>query len=654
MTLEKVIYEIEQVILEFLRSTNNLDIEKKYEISEPPNDNLGDLTTNVAFLISNKNNTKPYEISEIIVKNFIQPHIKKNKRFSLLENVESHKSGHINFRINYSNLNKELLEIIKNDKIKLKDLGLGKNIIIEHTSVNPNKALHVGHLRNVILGDTLYRLFKATNYNPIVLNYVDDSGVQVADIIVAFKYAGFNQEPDLEIKYDHYCGEIYIKINNKFDEKPEIKEKRKEIIKEIEKGDSKIAEYTKNIVKRVLKEQLNTCWRIKARYDILNVESQIIESHLWEKIFTLLKEKNIITYVKEGKNKDCWVIKLKDEDKVIIRSDGTSTYIAKDIPYAIWKLGLINDPFEYNEFEKQWDNSMLWITKVNDKIKNKEKNTLFTKYFNNTEKVITIIDSRQTRLQNIISDILQKLDEDKKRYHYLGYESVALSSSTVKNLGFDGQNKIHNKVIQMSGRKGIVVNADDILDEIKKKIQTEILKRDSTLSENEINIISEGMAISTIRYSLMKQDLDKLIVFDIKEAINLNGDTSIYLQYSYARAQRILEKFNLENQNNKESERDLNDDVTRLLVNQEETDLIKEIFKINIIVGDAIKNLSPKLIPKYGYKLATKFNIFYETLSVLNEKDEKLKYARIILVKAFTVIMSTIFDLIGIQVLNKI
>ena len=652
MTLEKITFEIKQIIFEYLKSTNNLEIENSYEVSEPPNKNLGDLTTNIAFLISKKNGTKPYEIAHIIVKSFIQPHIEKNKKFSLIGNVEPHKSGHINFRINYSNLNKELAEIIKINKIKLEDLGQGKEIIIEHTSVNPNKALHVGHLRNVILGDTLYRLFKATNYNPTVLNYIDDSGVQVADIILAFKYAGYDEEPVSELKYDHYCGEIYIKINNAFDLKPELKEKRKEIIKEIEKGNSQIAEFTKKIVKKVLKEQLHTCWRIKARYDILNVESQIIESNLWNIIFHLLKDKKIITYIKEGKNKNCWVIGLNDEeDKVIIRSDGTSTYIAKDIPYAIWKLGLINDPFEYREFEKQWDNSMLWITNVNDKITNKEKIDRVPKFIkSNEEKVITIIDSRQARLQNIISNILQKL-EDKKRYHYLGYESVALSTDTVKNLGFDTQIDSHNKIIQMSGRKGIVVNADDILDEIKKKIQTEILKRNSRISEKEINVISEGLAISTIRYSLLKQDLDKLIVFDIKEAINLNGDTSLYLQYAYARAQRILEKFYLENERN---EREYGYNELGLLVHQKETDLIKEIFKINMVVNDAIKNLSPKLIARYGYKLATKFNVFYETLSVLNEKNEELKYARIILVKAFTVVMFTVFDLLGIQVLDKI
>src|SRR3989442_11627 len=211
----------------------------------------------------------------------------------------------------------------------------------------PKKELHVGHMRNVIIGDAVYRIMKATNHITTVLNYIDDSGLQVADIVVGFKFAGFEVEPPKGKKFDHYCGdEVYVKINEMYEKDPQLAEKRKLVLKEIEEGKSEIARFAAEITMRVLDEQLKTCWRMKARYDLLNFESQIVMSNLWSKAFELLKKNKITHFEDEGKNKGCWVMEAKDEeDKVLVRSDGTATYIAKDIPYAAWKLGLVDDPF---------------------------------------------------------------------------------------------------------------------------------------------------------------------------------------------------------------------------------------------------------------------------------------------------------------------
>ncbi|HYY71706.1 MAG TPA: arginine--tRNA ligase, partial [Nitrososphaeraceae archaeon] len=399
MSLKEVIHEIRRIVN---RSLLDLKYDViNYDVSEPPKSEFGDLTTNIAFLLGKKNHKKPYEIARELVYNSINIQLKNRDKNSLILNADAHPSGHINFNINYRHFNRFILEIVKQGKHSFPDIGKDTRITIEHTSVNPNKAIHIGHLRNIVLGDSLYRLFKLTNHKIIVLNYIDDSGVQIADLIVAFKFAGFNSESnDKTIKFDQYCGEIYVKINELYKTNPDLIEKRKLVIKEIEKGDTDIAEFTNFIVEKIVKQQLLTCWRIKARYDLLIIESQILLSKLWKNTFNLLKDNNIIHFSSEGKNINCWLIKDENnEEKVVVRSDQTATYIAKDISFAVWKLNLVEDPFTYKKFSLQWDTSILWKTMLKSESKDELSNNY--KLFSNNQKpttVITIIDSRQARL----------------------------------------------------------------------------------------------------------------------------------------------------------------------------------------------------------------------------------------------------------------
>ena len=676
MTFSKVIDEIKNLLSLSFSELNYPSIE--YEVTEPPLKEFGDLTSNIAFLLGKKLKRKPSSIANEIVEKVILPRIDTDSkdRRSLVLSAQAHIAGHINFKINYELFSKFLLEILDEEKVQFLNVGKGQRIIIEHTSVNPNKAIHIGHLRNMVIGDTLYRIFKSTNHHVTVLNYIDDSGVQFADIIVAFRFGGFEIDPpDKNIKFDHYCGDIYVKMNEIYQNNPYLAEKRTWIIKEIEKGNNEISTFTWNIVKKVMLEQLKTCWRMKARYDILNIESQILVSGLWEQTFNLLKEREIIRYNREGKNKDCWVIQPeKEEEKVIVRSDGTATYIAKDIPYATWKLGLVRDPFVYTVFAEQWDGTKLFKTDILDHINNfhdnnglKEKKENDDRIDNNNknskndkitgtedehkifsqlpDKVITLIDSRQARLQNIISQIIQKLDTNSQKYYYLGYETVALSHQTVKEMGIQTQDK-DKRIIHMSGRKGIFVNADNIIDELSRKAVIEIKSRNPHLIDSEIKVIAEGIAVSALRYSLIKQDLEKMITFDIKDALNLDGDTSLYLQYSYARAIRIIEKAE---STEKEG------DVKLHFLNQDiEKELIKDILKYEMVVGEALRTLSPKVIARYSNRIATKFNIFYESVPVLNEQNKEIMIARLTLVNSFAIVLKALFLLLGIEPFKRI
>ena len=651
MTLKEVIHQIREIINKSLVDLKYETIE--YDVSEPPKTEFGDLTTNIAFLLSKRMHKKPNEIARELVYNSINLQLKNMGKDSLIRNAEPHISGHINFNINYVIFNKFLLGLVKKNKLLLPNIGQNKKIVIEHTSVNPNKALHIGHLRNVVVGDSLYRLFKMTNHKTLVLNYIDDSGVQVADLIVAFRFAGFNPDNmDKNFKFDQYCGEIYVKMNELYKTNLDLIEKRKLVIKEIEQGNTELAQFTNYIVEKIVKQQLVSCWRIKSRYDLMVIESQILLSKLWEKTLDLLKDRNIIHFSTEGKNINCWVIKDEhNEEKVVIRSDGTATYIAKDISFAVWKLNLVDDPFTYTKFSLQWDNSILWKSMLKSETTQNslhENNLVFGE--NSPSKVITVIDSRQARLQKIISSIINEIDPNIQNYIFLGYETVALSPYTVQAIGkeLDEKNK---KVIHMSGRKGIFINADNILDELHKKAYTEIRKRNSDFDDTTTEEIAEGIAVSAIRYNLLKQDLDKMITFDMKEALNLDGDTSLYLQYSFARAMRILEKgrSTLE-----EFINERNDNIRFDLLNHKiEVELIKEISKFNLIIEEALNSLNPKILAKYANKISTKFNLFYENLPVLGT-DLFLKVNRLMLVMVFVNVLANLFDILGIESFSRI
>ncbi|HEY3094686.1 MAG TPA: arginine--tRNA ligase [Nitrososphaera sp.] len=604
----------------------------EFDVSEPPQKEFGDLSCNVGFLLARHAKKPPQKIAAELAE-AIKPKIKGTYVLS----AET-AGGHINFKAEYTKLSPAALgpALRSPETYGHYDSGQGRHIVIEHTSVNPNKALHVGHMRNVIIGDTLYRIMKATNHKATVLNYVDDSGLQVADIVVGFKFAGFDVQPPDGKKFDHYCGdEVYVKISVMYEKDPPLAEKRKLVLREIEEGKSEIAHFAAEITLRVLNEQLKTCWRMKARYDLLNFESHIIVSKLWSKAFELLKKNKITHLEEEGKNKGCWVIEAKDEeDKVLVRSDGTATYIAKDIPYAAWKLGLVDDTFSYHEFVDQWDGSTLYATALTGKPANNK--------FNGGERVITIIDSRQARLQRIISEVLAKIGAGTREYFHLGYEAVTLSSDTAKAFGIDIGDR---QFMHMSGRKGIYVNADYVLDALHAKAYEEVKTRNPSFTEEQMNATAEEIALSAIRYNMIKQDLDKIITFDVKESLSLEGDTGPYLQYAYARSQRILEK----------SSQDIagNDYAFDRLVHESEIPLIKEVAKLDLVVEDAAKSLSPKSLARYAYSLATTFNLFYEKVPVLKEKDADVRMARLALVKAFGIALKNALNILGITALDR-
>ena len=361
MTFKSILDEIENNLNKILNDLSVYDV--KFSV-DPAKPGFGDVSSNISFLLAKQLKKSPKEISEMLSEKYSQC------TSTLVSKSESHQSGYLNFYADWPKLNQLILSESNLPEFGDVDIGNNSTIVVEHTSVNPNKALHIGHIRNIIIGDTISRILLKANYKVNVLNYVDDSGLQVADIIVGFKHFGYEIEPPQGKKFDHYCGDdVYVKTTEKYEQDSSLEEIRKNVLKELEDGTSETAQFADKITRRVLSNQLETCWNLAVSYDCLNFESQIIRSGLWDGIFEKLKEMNLVEFENDGKNAGCWVIRGdgKEEDKVIVRSNGTATYIAKDIPYAAWKLGLLDDPFHYEKYEKEQPHSrVLWQTTLKD------------------------------------------------------------------------------------------------------------------------------------------------------------------------------------------------------------------------------------------------------------------------------------------------
>ena len=616
---------IDEIYANIKKINDDLGLPPTHFSVEPSKSSFGDITCNISFLLAKHMKKKPFEIAKIFSEKY-QPF-----KGNLISKLEPHESGFINFFVNYSELNNVILKASKENDFGFLDIGKNSRVVVEHTSVNPNKALHIGHIRNIIIGDIVARILRQTNFDVKVLNYVDDSGLQVADIIVGFKHGGFSEDPPPDQKFDHYCGDVvYVKTTEKYATFPELEEIRKKTLQSLEDESSEIAKFAEKITRKVLSEQLKTCWNMSVFYDCLNFESQIIRSGLWKQVFEKMKEMNLIQLEKEGKNENCWVIKAEknEEDKVLVRSNGTATYIAKDIPYAAWKLKLLPDPFRYSKYTTQPNEQILWQTTLEETTEPKQDFS--------GERVITVIDSRQSRLQKIITNLMSNFKSNENSYVHLGYESVTLSSDTANKLGIDTK----GKSTQMSGRKGLYVNADSIIDLLETKTFDETKKRNPGLNDSEIQQIAHDVAVGTIRYEMIKQDLDKIITFDLTKSMSLEGDTAPYIQYSHARAARILEKSGITP----------NFEVNfGSLTSEFEIGLIKQIGKFDLQIIDSANNLSPKVIAKYCYNLAVSFNAFYEHVKVLDGSDKSMINARLCLVDSFKSTIKNALNLLGIS-----
>ncbi|MGI5840102.1 MAG: arginine--tRNA ligase [bacterium] len=603
-------------------------------VAPPPNPDFGDLSTPVCLRLAKELRQAPMAIAAKVAEEL------RARDLALVRNITVTPPGYINFEFDYSQYAAGLLNIIVNQKEQFgrNSAGKDKKFVIEHTNINPNKAAHIGHVRNACLGDTLARLAAAGGYDVEIQNYIDDTGTAVADVVVGLHYLG--RQPDPAQRFDYFCWDLYTEVNLLYEQDPALKARQGEVLHLIEQGDNPIANLAKETARKIVDCHLQTMWRFGIFYKLLTWESDIIHFGFWRFAFEKLKEQGGITYEESGPNQGCWVVKLGDmeefsqlenPDKVLLRSNGTATYTAKDIAYQMWKFGVLGKDFLYAPYCRQPDGNTIWTSTL----AGKESTD-----FGRADVVVNVIDIRQKYLQDVLRLSLHKLGYEKEAENsiHFGYEVVALSASAARELGVDVDDD--REVYAMAGRKGIGVKADDLVEMIIQKTTEEVAKRHPEMSADEQAGLGRQIAVGAVRYYMVRYNINSVIVFDFAEALSLQGNTGPYLQYAHARAANIRRKAAADNAGD-----------VRISFPAEMTDreknLLKKMAELPVAVQKATKSLAPSLLADYAFSLATAFMSFYESVPVLVE-DTAVRRFRLLLVEAFIQVLKNTLSILGI------
>ncbi len=516
----------------------------------------------------------------------------------------------------------------------------GKKIILEHTNINPNKAAHIGHLRNAVLGDTFGRLLRFSGAAVEVQNYIDDTGVQVADVVVGFKYLEKKSLADVQAitgKFDFYCWDLYARVSSFYAEEPGNGLLRGETLQLIEHGNNETAELSHYVAHRIVQCHLDTMERLGIEYDLLPKESDILHLKFWDHAFALLKKNGAIHYEESGKNKGCWIMRLgekgeidtqeeveHEEDKIIVRSNGTVTYVGKDIAYQLWKFGLLGMDFYYHLFRTYPCGHKLFMSNSKG---NREADL---PSFGHGSRVYNVIDSRQAYLQNIVIQGLKALgyQDQADRSTHFSYEMVALSPPCCADLGIRlSEEDKKRPYIEVSGRKGIGVKADDLIDTLIEKSHEEVRSRHPDLVEKESRQIATTIAVSALRYFLLKYTCNSVIAFDFKEALSFEGETGPYVQYSTVRANNIFRKVEEDDPAcTKETlvdffENDYQQFSAGFQIDDEFWKLAYSASQLESNVKIALQTAEPAMVAKFLFTLAQAFNVFYHRHRIIIEAD---------------------------------
>jgi arginyl-tRNA synthetase len=715
-----------QQVRDFLRRAYDLDL-PKIVVEQPPKVELGEYAMPLAFELAKKLRKAPRKIAEEVVSGI--------GRIEGFEKLEVAGAGYINARVNRAEVGAALLADMK----AASDAPGGK-ILVEHTSINPNKAAHIGHLRNAILGDTFVRLLRFAGRDVDVQNYIDNTGVQVADVVVGFLYLEKKSRAEVEAlaaepRFDYYCWDLYARVSQWYEQDKQNLQTRVKTLHEMEAGGNETGAIADLISVAVLRRHLETMDRLDIEYDFLPRESEILHLHFWDAAFTKLKEAGVLFYETDGKNKGCWVMRragtvkasttkdtggtennqidsknlridtytageseavrithiptaivvssdseksqkknrqramellnleiqrrgqqsseksedhlddvvsaiepakgvdigrpadeVSEEDqKVIVRSNGTVGYVGKDIAYHMWKFGLLGRDFEYRKFYKYPNEHQVWISAIRGEPNHP--------HFGDVAEIYNVIDARQSEAQSTVIEALRGLghNEAADQYTHFSYEMVALTPRCAAELGYQlSEEDKARSYIEVSGRKGFGVKADDLLDRLIASAKIEVDQRHPQLSEDERRMIATQIAIGALRYFMLKYTKPSVIAFDFKDALSFEGETGPYAQYAVVRATNIFRKGGFDPDS---FSQDLGNHLSvesfaRHLEGAEGTE-IWELWltsaKTAYVVEQCIATTEPAYLAKHGFQLAQLFNYFYHRHPILNEADPERK-----------------------------
>ena len=632
----------------------------------PPNRDLGDLGTPLAFELARRLRKAPRAIAQEIA-----------GAFGSLEGVDrvaAAPNGYLNFFLERRPFLLDRLAGPKGTALRDEARFPGK-AIVEHTAINPNKAAHIGHLRNSALGDTLVRVLRFRGIPVEVQNYIDDTGVQVADVVVGFRalegktFAEIRAIAD-STRFDYFCWDLYARVTGWYDGDKERLTHRSETLHDIERGGNENAEIAAFIADRIVGCHLKTMARMNVDYDLLTWEGDILRLKFWAQAFDVLKAKGAVYLRTEGRLAGCWVMPIQEDaeteatahspeadeaeerEKVIVRSNGVVTYVGKDIAYQFWKLGLLGRDFQYRVFTTR-PHGPLWATCSSGGVSDHP-------LFGGAAYVYNVIDVRQSYLQKLLKQALVAVGhpEGAERSHHFSYEMVALSHATARELGvapLPDSEDARRPFVEVSGRKGLGVKADDLLNTLTRNAATEVGKRNAELGDEERLRIAQMIGIAAVRYFLIKFSRGKVIAFDLEEALSFEGESGPYIQYAVVRAnnifQKVQQRYGLDEAALLTSLKDIPaGELTGENGTQDLWSLVLEASRLDEVVDQVIRSLEFSVLAKYAFSLAQAFNAFYHRSPILNEERDDVRRWRAAAVIYVRDQLTRALDLMGITV----
>jgi arginyl-tRNA synthetase len=632
-------------------------------LDTPPNLEMGDLSIASCFELAKQLRKPPRKIAEQLAGKLLP--------LEGVERVSVAGAGYVNFHLDRANLAAGLFRL-RGSPPPPAAPGTRK-ILVEHTSINPNKAAHIGHLRNAVLGDTFVRLLRFRGQRVEIQNYIDNTGVQVADVVVGFVHLEKKSHADVErliqdpsLRFDYSCWDLYARVFQYYDADKEALVWRAQALKEIEEGHGETAAIAELVSTAIVRAHLTTMVRVNVRYDLLAQESEILRLDFWKYAFELMKQNGAIRFEDSGKNAGCWVMSLAEgtdrettgeemggEDvKIIVRSNGTVTYVGKDIAYHLWKFGLLGKDFGYRLFHRYADGQPVWQTTV-------AAAAADAPAFGGAAVAYAVIDTRQSYLQNIVAAAFRALGyrEQAENLHHFAYEVVGLTPRCAAEMGVALSDEDRERsYIEVSGRKGQGIKADDLIDRLIEKALQEVQARQMTEDAAEQETYARMIAVAALRYFLLKFSRRMIIAFDFKEALAFEGETGPYLQYSVVRARNIFRKY-------QESHPDFRPEALGEAITAEQLqafysgpagaafwELTLLAAQLESVAEQSIAVEEPAVVSKYAFRLAQAFNNFYHRFHILSEEEPARQTFLLFLVYLTHASLNRALDLLGIEV----
>ena len=625
---------------------------EKIVVEWPPQPGMGDLASPVPFELARRLKRPPRAIAQELCDRF--------PRLPWLKRVEVGGAGYLNVFVDRG----MALRALARDLHAPEARPSGDRIIVEHTNINPNKAAHIGHLRNAVLGDSLARSLRFLGHEVEVQNYIDDTGVQVADVLIGFRHIlgmGLEAAQAIPDPIDRFCWDLYAKVGEWYEADPKRRALQAETLKSLERREGEIGRFAAWLTRAIVSRHLDTMDRLHVRYDLLPWEGDILAYRLWETAFALLKEKKAIVRVESGERAGCWVMALDEErfpdlkeaEKILVRSNGTVTYVGKDIAYQMWKFGLLPSDFRYEVFRREPDGHAIWSS-------TSDPGDPAAPRFGRARRVVNVIDVRQSYLQAIVAEGLKALGhkEEAERSVHFSYEMVALTPQSAERLGVPLSEEDRGRpYVGMSGRKGLGIKADDLIDALQAQALKEVRARHADLEEAEAGALARAIAVGALRYFMIKFTRNKVLAFDFDDALSFEGETGPYLQYAAVRASGIFERMSASGgPGETEAGRlaiEAAFDVPEGPEAEEHWALAHLIARFREAASQAAASLELSLLAKFAFGLAQRFNTFYHRFPVMKEPDPSWRAARVTLTWLFLAQMRRACSLMGIPIPDR-